>query len=180
MEVQLSRLERYFLSNQLRILEALYPDEAERFAVQREALEQGYELAYNIGMDHIHDETESLSNEESREVWETMDMFLSIDRTIEDFGLQEFHKGNFTRFAGYDGNNESKFMGFASFTVERLDRFTHLPLKEDGYFNSHMPTRPVYQRMLKVWRQIPYEKRFPMSKNDLLQVLEAATNPGHL
>jgi uncharacterized protein YfbU (UPF0304 family) len=177
--MKLSRLERYFLSNQLRILEALYPEEAESFAVQREAVEQGYELAYTIGMDHIHDETDSVSDEDSKEVWDTMDMFLSIDRTIEESGLQELHSKHFTRFAGYDGNSESKYMGFASFTVERLARFTHLPLKEDGYFNSHMPTRPVYQRMLQVWRNIPYDKRFPMSKERLLQVLEAAVHPEH-
>jgi uncharacterized protein YfbU (UPF0304 family) len=175
--MKLSRIERYFLSNQLRILEALYPDDAEDFAVQREAVEQGYELAYTIGMDHIHDDSETVSEEESKEVWDTMDMFLSIDRTIENLNLPELHKEHFTRFSGYDGNNESKYMAFASFTVERMQRFTHLPLEEDGYFNSHMPTRPIYLRMLKVWRGIPYDGRFPMNKERLLQVLEVAVHP---
>lgn len=175
--MELSKLERYYLSNQLRILEALYPNEADELAVQREAVEQGYSFVYDMGMDHILDGNDAMTPEESKEVWEAMDMFLSIDRTIQDLGLEDLHKEHFTRFRGYDGNNESKFMGFAAFTVERLGRFTHLPLKEELYFNSHMPTRQIYERMLIEWRKIDYQHRFPMRKEDLMKVLEAAVHP---
>lgn len=175
--MELSKLERYFLSNQLRILETLYPTEADEFAVQREAIEQGYSFIYEMGMDHILDGDDAMTPDESKEVWESMDMFLSIDRTIQDLGLEELHNEHFTRFRGYDGNNESKFMGFAAFTIERLGRFTHLPLKEEIYFNSHMPTRQIYGKMLTEWRKIGYEHRFPMRKEDLMKVLAAADNP---
>ncbi len=175
--MELSKLERYFLSNQLRILEALYPNEADEFAVQREAVEQGYSFIYEMGMDHILDDEDAMTPEEAREVWNAMDMFLSIDRTIQDLGLEELQNKHITRFRGYDGNNESKFMGFAAFTVERLGRFTHLPLKEELYFNSHMPTREIYARMLTEWRKIDYQNRFPMKKEDLMTVLEAAVHP---
>jgi len=175
--MELSKLERYFLSNQLRILEALYPTEADEFAVQREAIEQGYSFIYEMGMDHILDGDDVMTQNEAKEVWDAMDMFLSIDRTIQELGLEELHNEHFTRFRGYDGNNESKFMGFAAFTVERLRRFTHLPLKEELYFNSHMPTRPIYDRMLTEWRKIDYQHRFPMNKEDLMKVLEAAVHP---
>lgn len=40
----LSLKERLFLVNQFRILEALYPDEAEYYAIQREAVSAGYTL----------------------------------------------------------------------------------------------------------------------------------------
>ena len=40
--------ERWMVSNQLRILEALYPEEAESLAVQREANERDYEYVYDI------------------------------------------------------------------------------------------------------------------------------------
>lgn len=172
--MELSKLERYFLSNQLRILEALYPDEADELAVQREAVEQGYSFVYNMGMDYILDGTDSMTSEESKEVWAVMDMFLSIDKTIQDLGLEHLHGKYFTRFMGYDGNNETKFMGFAAYTVERLRRFTHLPLKEELYFNSHIPTRQIYDRMLNEWRKIEYQHRFPMREEDLMKVLEAA------
>ena len=48
---KLSRLDRLFLSNQLRILEALYPEEANDLARRREALECGYEMLYDWDMD---------------------------------------------------------------------------------------------------------------------------------
>jgi uncharacterized protein YfbU (UPF0304 family) len=175
--MELSKLERYYLSNQLRILEALYPNEADEHAVQREAVEQGYSFVYEMGMDHILDGDDAMTPEDSKEVWEVMDMFLSIDRTIQDLDLKALHEDYFTRFRGYDGNNESKFMGFAAFTVERLGRFAHLPIQEELYFNSHMPTRPIYERMLIEWRKLSYQHRFPMSIENLMRVLEAATYP---
>lgn len=46
-EMKLTRMERIVLVNQLRIMEALYPDEASQLGVQREALERGYELLYS-------------------------------------------------------------------------------------------------------------------------------------
>ena len=44
----LSRHERLFLYNQYKILEALYPGEAEYYSVKREALEYGYEIEYDL------------------------------------------------------------------------------------------------------------------------------------
>ena len=175
----MNKLERFFLSNQLRIMEALYPDEADGFAVQREAVEQGYSFIYdNMFMEHIYDGNDAMTRKESEEVWNVMDMFLSIDRSIKDLGLEEFHKDySNTFFQGYDGNNEGKFMGFAAFTVERLGRFTHLPLKEKFYFNSHSPMRKSYGAMLSVWQNIDYKNRWPMSKDDLQQVLDAPSHP---
>ncbi len=175
--MEISKLDRYFLSNQLRILEALYPQEAGELAVQREAIEEGYSFVYDMGMDHILDGKDAMTPEESKEVWEVMDMFLSIDRTIKNLNLEHLHDEHSTRFRGYDGNNESKFMGFAAFTVERLKRFTHLPLNEELYFNSHAPMRQTYNRMLVEWRKIGYPQRFPMNEADLMRVLDARIHP---
>ncbi len=177
--MKLSKAERYSLSNQLRILEALYPDEAEDLAVQREALERGYEFIYEMNISQTIDDDDIMSTDECKEVWDTMDMFLSIDRTIEALGSEGLEDFHLIRFAGYDGNNESKFMAFASYTVERLKRFTHLPLREPDYFNSHMPMRDAYQRMLSEWKKIPFERRFPMSRENLELVLGAAIHPEH-
>ncbi len=173
----LSKLERYFLSNQLRILEKLYPAEADELGVQREAIEQGYTLVYEMGMDHILDGDDAITTEEAREVWDTMNMFLSIDDSIKELDLEDQHSKNPERFfSGYDGNNETKFMSFATFTVERLGRFKHLPLKEKFHYNSHSPRRDTYRKMLSVWHKIDYSKRFPMSQDDLESVLGACTD----
>lgn len=175
--MKLSKLERYTLSNQLRILEALYPNEAEDFAVQREAIESGYELLYELNIDHIYDEGSALTEEECREVWNTMDMFLAIDRSRELLKNDSLENEYAAKFRGYDGNNETKFMAFAAYTVERLKRFTHLKMAEPGYFNSHMPVRPVYLRMLDEWQKIPMPARFQMSEDQLKAVLDSAIHP---
>ncbi len=45
--MKLTRTERWILSNQYRILEALYPDERGSLEKARIALESGYELEYD-------------------------------------------------------------------------------------------------------------------------------------
>lgn len=177
--VNLTRLDRYNISNQLRILEALYPDEAKDFALKREAIERGYEMLYGWDMDHIYDGDDIMTVEESKEVWDTMDMFDAIDRSLKNLHLDPNILDGLPlkQFAGYDGNNETKFMSFAAFTVERLERFTYLPMARKGYWNSHTPMRPVYQRMLQVWRQVPSPKSFEMTEQQVLAVLRAAKHP---
>ena len=169
----LSKYERYSLSNQLRILEALYPSEADDLAVQREAVEKGYFLAIEEGMEHIYDSDSVVSLEECEEVWSVMNMFLAIDQTIKALGKANLHDDYFTRFRGYDGNNEAKFMGFAEFTIKRMGRFAHLPLEKSDYLNSHMPIREMYLSMHEEWQRISLNSRFPMSEQDLIRVLSA-------
>lgn len=175
--INLSRIERYKISNQLRMLEALYPNEAEEFAKQREILESGYEFLYSFQMDHIYGGKDVMSTEECLEVWDTLSMFDAIDRTLKR--LKTFDEKDFvtTRFMGYDGNNEGKFMSFAAFTIERLRRFTYLPLAEDGYFNSHSPVREMYQRMLSEWKGLSDRQVLEMSSEQLTHVLSAAVHP---
>ena len=72
-ELKLSKLERIILTNQLKILEALYPDEATQLSVQREGLERGYELLYGLDFEYIYDGDDVMAPDESREVWDTMD-----------------------------------------------------------------------------------------------------------
>lgn len=172
--MKLSKVEKYLLTNQLRILEALYPNERNHLAGQREALERGYEFIYSMDIDQSFDVDDEMTVEESKEVWNTMDMFLSIDRSIQKVGPEEFEGNYHKRFSGYDGNNETKFMAFASYTVERLKRFTHLPLEEPNYFNSHSPRREIYLRMLNEWEKIPAPNKYEMSRAQLEEVLGAA------
>lgn len=177
-EMKLTRMDRIVLVNQLRIMEALYPDEAPQLGVQREALERGYELLYSWDFEHVYDGDAKMTADESREVWDTMDMFDAIERAMpEDFDCSRFPT---TKFAGYDGNNEAKFMSFARFTVERLKRFEYLPMQRPGHWNSHMPVRDMYRRMLAEWRLTPPAERFDLPLETLERVLGAAAYPGTL
>lgn len=174
-KIRLSRLDRLFLSNQMKILEALYPREAEAIAVQREAVERGYEILYGSDMDHIYDGDDVMTEEESREVWDTLSMFDAINRFIKNADDVEIKERNFTKFSGYDGNDESKFMAFSAYTVERLRRFAHVPLENDMYWNSHRPMREIYGRMLSEWYNVPKERRFALSTTDVKKILDAAS-----
>lgn len=51
-----------------------------------------------------------------------------------------------TRFAGFDGNNETEFFGIARFLVRDLGRFTNFSGHE---LDSHMPTVGRYREMLR-------------------------------
>ncbi|MCA3723246.1 MAG: YfbU family protein [Phenylobacterium sp.] len=171
-ELKLTKLDRIFLINQLRILEFIRPDEASQLSVQREALERGYELLYDFDFDYIADGDSKMSADECREVWDTMDMFDAIGRSMsEDIDVSNI---SMTKFLGYDGNNESKFMSFAQFTVERLKRFEYVPMQRQGYWNSHGPVRETYRRMLEKWKEVPNSERFTMSSEQVIRVLTAA------
>ena len=172
-----SRLERLFLSNQMRILEALYPEEAESIATRREAIERGYEMLYGWDMDHIYDGTDVMTSEESSEVWDTLDMFDAINRFVSTTNDEEIKQSPFTKFSGYDGNNEAKFMSFTAYTIERLKRFEYVPTPKKNYWNSHMPVRESYRRMLEEWRKIPRERQFDLSSEEVKEILAAAVHP---
>ena len=174
---KLTKFERLLLRNQMRILEALYPDEADDIATQREALERGYELLYQWQADFIYEGDDAMTAEECLEVWDTLDMFDAIDRFFKKNPTAESGDLLFSKFRGYDGNNESKFMAFAAFTVERLGRFDYVPLERAGYWNSHMPMRPIYGRMQAVWSQHDREDRFNMSEDLLRAVLQSTDAP---
>lgn len=174
--MKLSKLERITLIHQHRIIQKLYPEESAINEKAIEILSNGYEYLYDEIYQYVYEGNDVMSEDECKEVWETLAMFDSIDRTLESLG-QHHDSRNTTKFFGYDGNNEGKFLGFAEFTVMKEGRFSYLPLHKDNYFNSHMPAREIYQRMLEVWSGIDASKRYPMSQESLEKVLAAAVHP---
>src|SRR3546814_17942827 len=80
-------------------------------------------------------------------------------------------------FRGYDGNNESKFMAFAAYTVPKLGRFEYVKLARNNYWNSHMPMRPISPRMLAVWREPPAGKRLALDAAQAARVRAAGAPP---
>ena len=173
--MQLSKKDRVILIHQHQILQKLVPEEAAEHEKAIEILRYGYELLYDEIYQNVFEE-EILSKDDCLEVWETLSMFDSIDRTIQHLGL-DHAPDRTTMFFGYDGNNEGGFLGFAEFTVTKDNRFTYLPMERENYFNSHMPARSVYQRMLETWKQVPSGARFPMTAKQLESVLNAAVHP---
>jgi YfbU domain len=80
--MKLSRVERWILANQFRILERLVPDEAEGFLAARRAVESGFELVYETLAKHIAEP--GLTSEECREVIDTRSMFEALAKANAD------------------------------------------------------------------------------------------------
>lgn len=55
-------------------------------------------------------------------------------------------------FPGFDHNNESEYVGVATFLIEKLERFSGF--KERAHLNSHRPTLSQYCSMLRVFLPI--------------------------
>ncbi len=159
-------------------MQRLYPEDDGANEKAIDILSNGYEYLYDELYQYVYDGNDVMSEDECKEVWETLSMFDSIDRTIKSLEL-EHDPEETTKFFGYDGNNEGKFLGFAEFTITKEGRFSYLPLVKDNYFNSHMPARGVYQRMMEVWGGIDGSARYPMSRENLDKVLAAAIHPSN-
>jgi uncharacterized protein YfbU (UPF0304 family) len=173
----MDRKDRFIISNQLKILEALYPEEASSYAQARTAFEEGYESHYDWAMEHILQDP--LTPEMTKEVIDTLDMFRAIyfyNRKHGEDGFSEYD----TKFRGYDGNDptECKLLGYARYFVVELGRFSEILEKQGEHFdfNSHMEMREKYQRMLRVWRPIPGGAQEGQRHNLTKQQLESIIN----
>lgn len=167
--MDLNEKDRLIISNQLKILERLYPEEAAYYAQHRKAVEHGYRLHYAWLIEHFYEE---MTEEECREVLSVLDMYraitLSFQKLEDKTGIDEPQ----VRFRGFDGNNEGKQFSYAQYFIVDLGRFDELKY-DSKYpdFNSHMPMLGKYRRMLSAW--MGYENRFQLDRTQLLQVIGA-------
>lgn len=83
--------------------------------------------------------------------------------------------GKNPRFQGFDGNNETEYMGTAMFLVNELDRFEEFKGRS---FNSHSPSIDMHHRMLEVFylirRNLSSES---MTLDDLTNILREKVHP---
>ncbi|MBV9958193.1 MAG: YfbU family protein [Acidobacteria bacterium] len=166
--MKLSRTERWILSNQFRILEALYPNEAEDFADAREIVERGYELHYDWITQYISEDV--MKADESSEVIKILSMFRALKYSFKALdnksGIEEWQ----IDFAGFDGNSEGKQMVYAKyFCNSEGGKFTELNIGDD--FNSHCPTIDRYRRMLAEWEKS--SDRNKLMREDILRIISA-------
>ena len=167
--MELTKKERLAFIYQLRMLEALHPNEAADFAQKRTALEDGFALHYDWLFESLSDE---LSEEECREVLDILDMYRAIT-----FGLQKLDKSDALRehhlakFRGFDGNNEGQVMAYVRYFIVDLDRYPELKEGKLPSFNSHTPMLATYQEMFQRWKEIA--TTFELSREQIAAVLGA-------
>jgi uncharacterized protein YfbU (UPF0304 family) len=167
--MRLSRTERWILANQYRILERLYPEEADSLAETREALEEGFELHYPP--EGIYADKDIVTEDECREVLDILDMYRAFTSAYDGLKDKKGIDKTLIKFRGFDGNNETKQMAYARYFCN-LDngRYQELGLAKSD-FNSHFPVLGRYRAMLAEWNTSA--KKHELTKDDIIRIISA-------
>lgn len=165
--MKLSRIERWTLANQYRILAALYPQQAALYNDYVVALERGYASVIDRLAEHImRDDTNHKESEEVDEILEMFDCLQRGYRTQDDpYGIEPFQ----VKFTGFDGKTEADYLGYAHFALERESRHENLETTPD--LDSRSPMLRGYRRMLGEWKDRGGSAK--LSRADILAILEA-------
>ena len=169
--MKLDTLQRMMLVNQYEILSHLDPTSKSYYDERIEILRSGYEVFYD-GFTAAYDSPMSVS--ESKFVLDVLDMY----RAFEGFKHNNpkttvFDKKFNAYFRGFDGNNETSYMGFVQFLIDVQKKYgEQLPYKDKtDDFNSHMPMADNYRKMLEVRSKLP--NKFALSEADIEAILKA-------
>ena len=171
--MKLTIKDRLILANQYKILEALYPKEANEYAKHRKAIEQGYALHYSWTVEWFYDE---MSEDDCQEVIDILNMYRAIwfsYLAIEDkSGVEDEYM---LKFKGFDGNEESSQYGYAEYFINDLNRFQELKYGEENRsLNSHHSYINSYRIMLACWQDMG--KPYNMNKTMLKKLLTCRSN----
>lgn len=118
-----------------------------------------------------------------KEVLDILDMWSFIEHSYEQLSEEDkayLEKeaapfGKDPKFPGFDGNNESSYMGIASFIVNDLDRFEEFKGRN---FNSHCPSLEWHARMFAEFEKIRKKMNFsPLSAKELAGILRERIHP---
>jgi len=169
--MKLTRIERLFLSNQFRILESLYPSEADYYKKNQEILESGYEFHYDEIFQHIYSDENSLTISECREAINILEMFFSLNLSFNKLKNKIGIKKSDIDFLGYDGNDsqEIKYLAYTRFICEQGGRYKDLKKNDD--FNSHTMSLGFYRKMLAEWEQC--KNKYELNKEDIIKIINA-------
>lgn len=171
--MELSKKDRLILFNQYKILEALYPEEADFYALNREIVESGYKIHYSDISQNISNE---MNIEDSKEVLNILDMYRALYFSVEEYkkGVDKKYKGIEIKFPGFDGNSEAEQLVYAKFYLHKMQRFEELHHSgEYPDYNSHSYTLSQYRKMLEKWKSFG-ENVYRLNETQIDQLLEIA------
>jgi uncharacterized protein YfbU (UPF0304 family) len=168
--MQLSKKDRVLLINQYRILAALDKDNSDHYEELIGILENGYEIFYSMLDQWISDD---MPTEEGKFVLDTLDLYRAIENTKRSTKNSELMSHPYALFRGFDGNNETEYMGFCRFLIEKQGKFQEQQqyLIENDNFNSHSPMIDKYKRMLAAAGSVV--DIWDMSADDAIKILAA-------
>lgn len=163
MKIELTDKDRLFLANQHEILAHLDTDNSEYHLKLAEQLKNGHKWLYEQSFDSFD---ENLSDENANLVLDILQVYEMIqdayDSLEDKTGIDESE----VKFPGFDGNNETEFMGFVD-SLERDNRFTDVIKK--GHRNSHSQKVRRYESMINKWEE--FGKPYSLTKEQLFEIL---------
>lgn len=173
--MELTRPERWILSNQYRLLEALYAEDAEHFRKVREALESGDSALIASYSAFIRFERPPLSDEDSSLVHAILSMYDALQASHRELSDPTDIEVASLQFPGFDAEVETAFRQYTGYLIEEEKEFIDLDRQAD--LTSVGPSLPMYRRMLEAWRS--YANARQLSLVQILYLLQAGTEPTH-
>lgn len=84
------------------------------------------------------------------DLWSFLEDAHSVFNTLEKGRIEKEAEpfGKHVRFPGFDGNNESEYLGIARILIDDMGRFSRLKGRD---LNSHIPLVPAYSRMYEAF-----------------------------
>ena len=179
----LSRKERLSYVLQLRILQMLSNDNAEKkdLGEKIEAFQGGYEGMYEDIFNDLGVSDSSLSQEACEKVWSILEMYRgmidSYNRLVEDKKITNLTQSDvaFPGFSEHD-DEECKMMFFVRYFIGKLGRFSEISYISNPDFNSHVPMLNHYENMLKIWDGYVHDQEqnpYLMSEEQIINLLKA-------
>jgi len=175
--VDLSKKERLFLYNQLEILKCLKAeDEIEVRDIEKsqKILTNGYKEEYDSFITWFSDD---IPYAISKFVVDVLNLHRTLYFSYEKLNDEDKAKLEFSKikYRGFDGNEESEYMSYASYILEDLKSYKEI--YEDGKceLNSHMPVAEYrYAGMLERFSELgvsPYTT--DLTLDQILRVVES-------
>jgi uncharacterized protein YfbU (UPF0304 family) len=168
--MELNKKDRVMLINQYRILAALYKEDEAHYRELIGILESGYEIFYSMIDEWISDD---MPIGEGKFVLNILDLYRAIEHLKRSSKNRELADHHYSFFHGFDGNNETEYMGFCRFIIDEQGKYQEQEqyfLKND-HLNSHMPMVDKYKRMLEVSSTVP--DIWSMNVEEALKILNA-------
>lgn len=107
------------------------------------------------------------------EMWELLEQSYDQLQPTDKERIEDEAKpwGQDVRFPGFDGNNETEYMGTAGVLINDLDRFSTFKGRD---LNSHMPVLGTYKQMLAKFTPIKRSVlRSSLNAEQIVEILNA-------
>jgi uncharacterized protein len=161
----LTETERLLLVNQFRILEKLDATEADHHHRMAEILERGFTREYSLLTNGFSKEVSATTCEE---VCDILDMHRALHYSYTDLEDKSAIDAADLAFDGFDGNNETEYLSYASFLINGLNYWQESKNAGDG-LNSHHSTLDRYRPMLRKWKASADKRR--LTRDDILRIV---------